>query len=79
MMRPHSLKNDLETLELGKEYFPMFSKDTTYYEVKNILENLKKVVREQRDLLIAKYQDKTGGDKEKIKEIEAAAERIFEL
>lgn len=78
-MKTHSLKYDLEILELGKEHFPRFSRDATDNDVKIILDQLKKVVREQRDSLLAKYQDTMGGDQEKIQEIKAAAERIFEL
>lgn len=78
-MKTNSLKNDLSILELGSEYFPRFSKDTTEDEVKNILDGLKEKVREQRDLLVLKYRDEMEGSEEKIKEINAAAERIFEL
>jgi hypothetical protein len=78
-MKTHSLKDDLRTLELGSEYFPRFSKDTTDDEVKKVLDGLKEIVREQRNSLVKKYQDKMGGNEEKIKEINAAAERIFEL
>jgi hypothetical protein len=79
MTKTVSLKDDLKTLELGKEYFPRFSKDTTDDEVKKILGRLKEVVRKQRDSLIDKYQDNLDGGEEKIKEIKAAAERIFDL
>ncbi|MDY0041690.1 MAG: hypothetical protein RBS57_15360 [Desulforhabdus sp.] len=78
-MKTHSLKDDLRTLELGSEYFPRFSKDATDDEVKNILNDLKDKVRKQKNLLVMRYQDKTGDNEEKIKEINAAAERIFEL
>jgi hypothetical protein len=78
-MKTHSLKNDLRMLELGSEYLPRFSKDTTDDEVKNILNALKEKVREQRNLLVMKYQDEMGGNEEKIKEIDAAAERILGL
>lgn len=78
-MKDHSLKDDLKILELGKEYFPRFSKDTTDDEVKEILGRLKQVVRKQRDSLVLKYEDQTGGNDEKIREIHAAAERILNL
>ena len=78
-MKTHSLKNDLRILELGNEFLPRFSKDTTEDQVKNILSDLKEKVREQRNSLIIKYHDKMGSNDEKIKEINAAAERIFEL
>jgi hypothetical protein len=39
----------------------------------------KEKVNEQRELLVTKYQDKVGDNEEKIKEINAAAERIFGL
>ena len=78
-MGTHSLKSDLRILELGSEHLPRFSKNTTADEVKNILDNLKTLVREQRNLLVMKYQDKMGANEEKIKEINEAAERIFEL
>jgi len=76
-MEPHSLKSDLTILELGREHFPKFSKDTTEDEVRVILAGLKKVVKKQRDLLLAKYQAEAGGNAEKIKEIQAAAKRIL--
>jgi hypothetical protein len=78
-MKTHSLKNDLKILELGSKYLPRFSKDTTDVEVMNILNGLKEIVREQRNLLVVKYQDNMGGNEEKIREINAAAERIFDL
>ena len=78
-MKAHSLKSDLKILELGTEYLPRFSKDTTDDEVKNIINRLKEIVRGQRDLLVVKYQNETDGNDEKVKEINEAAERIFEL
>lgn len=79
-MSTHSLKDDLKVLQLGREYLPRFSKDTTDEEVRDILENLKRVVREKRASLISKYRDNTMGDnEEKIREIDAAAERILSL
>jgi hypothetical protein len=78
-MKEHSLKDDLKTLELGREYFPRFSKDTTDDEVKRILEDLKQKVRERRDILIIKYKSEDADNQEKINEINAAADRIFDL
>ena len=66
-------------LELGSEHLPRFSKDTTDDEVRSILDGLKEIVRERRNSLVSKYQDTMGDNEEKIKEINAAAERIFEL
>jgi hypothetical protein len=78
-MKTPSLKDDLKTLELGSEYFPRFTRDTTDDDVKNIMKKLKEKVKEQRGLLVTKYQDKVGDNEEKIKEINEAAERIFGL
>ncbi len=78
-MKEHSLKDDLKILELGREYFPRFSKDTTDVEVRKILEDLKQKVREQRDMLIMKYKNDAADNLEKINEINAAADRIFDL
>lgn len=78
-METNSLKSDLTLLELGREHFPKFSKDTTEDQVREILAGLKKVVKKQRDLLLAKYQSEGGGNEEKIKEIQAAAKRILGL
>ncbi len=78
-MKSNSLKDDLKILGLGKEYLPRFSKDTTDQEVRDILDNLKKTVREHRDSLIEKYQGEPGDNREKINEINAAAERILTL
>jgi hypothetical protein len=78
-MKTHSLKDDLKMLELGSNHLPRFSKDTTDGEVRDMLNNLKGIVREQRDALIRKYQGETGNNEEKIKEINAAADRILSL
>jgi hypothetical protein len=78
-METYSLKDDLSILELGREHFPRFSKDTTDEEVRKIVDSLKELVRKQRDLLVSKYRGQAGGNEEKIKEINAAAERIFDL
>lgn len=78
-MKSHSLKSDLEVLELGREHFPRFSKDTTDAEVKRVLGELKEMVRQQRDRLVEKYGSMAGGNEEKIKEIDEAANRIFDL
>lgn len=79
-MSTHSLRDDLNVLELGSEYLPRFYKDTTDEEIHDILENLKKIVREKRASLISRYQDGTMGDNEqKIKEVDRAAERILSL
>lgn len=78
-MKTHSLKDDLKMLELGSKYLPRFSKDTTDEEVRDMLNNLKRIAREQRDSLIRKYQGESGNNEEKIKEINAAAERILSL
>ncbi len=78
-MDTHSLKSDLTILELGREHFPRFAKDTTEDQVREILAGLKKVVKKQRDLLVAKYQTEVGGNEEKIQEIQAAAKRILGL
>ncbi len=77
-MSSHSLKDDLKVLELGREYVPRFSKDTTGKEIHDILDDLKRVVREKRASLLSKYRD-VGNNEEKIKEINAAAERILSL
>ncbi|MGC9196688.1 MAG: hypothetical protein ACP5IL_14725 [Syntrophobacteraceae bacterium] len=74
------MKDDLKVLELGSDYLPRFSKDTTAEEVRETLENLKRIIREKRASLISKYQDNRLGDnEEKIREIDAAAERILSL
>jgi hypothetical protein len=78
-MKTHSLKDDLRILELGSEYFPKFSKDTTDDETKNIMKKLKETVIERRNMLIKKYQENMVVNDEKIKEINAAADRILEL
>lgn len=78
-MKSHSLKTDLKILELGPEYFPRFSKDTTDEQVAEIMSRLKQKVREQRELLVKKSQEEGATSEEKIREIQAAAERILEL
>ena len=79
-MRTHSLKDDLRILELGKEYVPRFSKDTTDKEIRDILNDLKKIVQEKRAFLIRKCQgDMMGDNEEKMREINAAAERVLSL
>lgn len=78
-METHSLISDLNSLELGRDHFPRFGKDASEEEVKNILADLKEVVRKQRDILTTKYRAEPDGGAAKIKEIEAAAERIFNL
>jgi len=79
-MRTNSLKDDLRILELGREYLPRFSKDSTDKEVRNTLEDLKTIVREKRISLISKYRsDIIGDNEERIREINEAAERILSL
>jgi hypothetical protein len=53
-MKTPSLKEDLKTLELGSEYFPRFTRDTTDDDVKNTMKRLKEKVKEQRELLVTK-------------------------
>jgi hypothetical protein len=77
-MKTHSLKDDLKILELGSKH-PRFSKDTTDEEVRDMINDLKKTVREQRDSLIRKYQGETENNEKKIKEINAAADRVLSL
>jgi hypothetical protein len=78
-MKTHSLKDDLRILELGSEYFPKFSKDTTDDEAKNIINKLKDTVIERRNVLVTKYQENMVVNDEKIKEINEAADRILDL
>jgi len=79
-MSTNSLKDDLRILELGREHMPRFSKETTDREVRNILDELKRTVQEKRIALISKYQsDMMGDNEERIREINAAAERILSL
>jgi hypothetical protein len=78
-MKTHSLKDDLRILELGREYFPKFSKDTTDDEAKNIIKKLKDTVIERRTVLVMKYQENMDVNYDKIKEINEAADRILEL
>ena len=74
------MKDDLRVLGLGREYLPRFSKDTTDREVRDILNDLKRTVQEKRIALISKYQtDMMGDNEERIREINAAAERILSL
>jgi hypothetical protein len=74
----HSLKDDLKVLELGREHFPRFTKDTSDEDAQKIMKDLKKKVQEQRDSLIRKYQG-MGDNEAKMKDIHAAAERILSL